>query len=105
MQRRTHASFERAWSDVDSFRVVSYAPFLPTISATSSGELGVAGDRDPIWPFPRFVSLILGEIVRLRDDENGYGPRGKNFIDHVEIPLEVLEAFERVESVYGARKQ
>jgi uncharacterized SAM-binding protein YcdF (DUF218 family) len=105
MQRRTHASFDRAWSDVDSFRVVSYAPFRPVASNSSSGVLSVSGDSDPIWPFSRFVSLILGEIVRLRDDENGYGPCGKNFIDHVEIPSSVFEAFEQVESVYGARKQ
>lgn len=35
----------------------------------------------------------MGEIPRLRDDENGYGPNGKNFIAHVNIPDEIKEAY------------
>lgn len=30
-----------------------------------------------------------GEIPRLRDDVNGYGPKGKKFIAHVNIPDKV----------------
>jgi len=47
-----------------------------------------------MWDMERYISLLLGEIPRLTDDENGYGPNGKDFIAHVEIPLEVKEAFE-----------
>ncbi|MGW1339413.1 hypothetical protein ACWCOV_00040 [Kribbella sp. NPDC002412] len=46
-----------------------------------------------IWSPRRFTELVLGEIRRLRDDADGYGPRGRNFIDHVEIPPEVLAAY------------
>jgi hypothetical protein len=49
----------------------------------------------------RFLSLLLGEIPRLRDDENGYGPNGKRFIGHVEIPDDVLAAYERLLPRYG----
>lgn len=38
----------------------------------------------------------MGEIPRLNDDENGYGPRGKNFISHVDIPQDVKYAFEEL---------
>lgn len=82
MQRRSHASFERAWSGTAA-EFLSFAPFVPN-------------PTDPLpWPFERFVSLVLGEIPRLRDDEHGYGPRGQNFIDHIDIPGRVLEAFAR----------
>jgi hypothetical protein len=27
----------------------------------------------------RFISLLMGEVQRLRNDEQGYGPRGKGF--------------------------
>lgn len=43
----------------------------------------------------------MGEIPRLQDDENGYGPKGKNFIAHVDIPETVQEACERVKKAYG----
>lgn len=51
---------------------------------------------DPIglWPIPRFLDLLLGEIPRLRNDEKGYGPNGMGFIGAVEISLEVEEAWD-----------
>lgn len=36
----------------------------------------------------------LGEIPRLTDDAYGYGPNGKDFIAHVDVPKEVKDAFE-----------
>ena len=48
------------------------------------------------WTFPRYLGLLLGEIARLHDDEKGYGPRGKNFIPHVDIPVVVWESYQRV---------
>jgi hypothetical protein len=44
----------------------------------------------------RFLALILGEIRRLRDDEYGYGPKGRDFLPHVEIPESVIESYLRV---------
>lgn len=46
-----------------------------------------------MWDMERYISLLLGEIPRLSDDENGYGPKGRDFIAHVEIPEQVKEAF------------
>ena len=40
------------------------------------------------------MQLRMGEILRLSDDEDGYGPNGKGFIAHVEIPMEVRNAFD-----------
>jgi len=105
MQRRTHACFERVWKRSESSVFESFAPFVPTVKRSDSGELEVIGDEDGVWPFERFVSLVLGEIVRLRDDEHGYGPNGKNFIDHVEVPQEILNAYDRVASHYSDDRQ
>lgn len=49
-----------------------------------------------VWEVDRFISLLLGEIPRLRDDANGYGPAGKDFIDHVDTPQEVEAAWARL---------
>ena len=45
----------------------------------------------------------MGEIPRLTDDADGYGPRGKNFIAHVDIPTEVRAAHAALQPVYGTR--
>lgn len=43
----------------------------------------------------------MGEIPRLTDNAEGYGPHGKKFICHVDIPENVQEAFELLKTVYG----
>ena len=103
MQRRTHASFVRAWQGAKAPRFVSFAPFIPVVSVDPDFGFCVNGDTEPIWPFDRFLSLILGEIIRLRDDESGYGPNGQNFIDHVDIPIEVISADNRLHHAALAR--
>ena len=91
MQQRSQACFERAWSDVSGAKIMSFAPFIPIVQSNDESYV-ITGSTEKVWPFERFVSLVLGEIPRLRDDENGYGPKGRNFIDHVEISAEVLTA-------------
>lgn len=49
-------------------------------------------DRVGVWRMERFVSLVLGEVPRLRDAPGGYGPKGLAFIDHVDLPPEVEAA-------------
>jgi hypothetical protein len=46
-----------------------------------------------VWGVDRFLSLLLGEIPRLRDAPGGYGPNGSGFIDRVDIPEEVETAW------------
>lgn len=76
--------------------ILSYAPFIPKV--TENGKYAV--EISYLWKFSRFMELLLGEIPRLNDNQYGYGPKGKNFISHIEIPLEVLEAYERVKKEY-----
>ncbi|MDQ5913844.1 MAG: hypothetical protein QG623_463 [Patescibacteria group bacterium] len=97
MQRRSQACFERAWADRrQSIDIVSYAPFIPRLELKEDGTYAIAGSDFPSWEYERLASLILGEVPRLRDDENGYGPRGKDFFDHIKIPGNVEQAFDEL---------
>ncbi|MFT8431832.1 MAG: YdcF family protein, partial [Acetobacter orientalis] len=49
----------------------------------------------------RRVSLLVGEMARLRDTEAGYGPRGKGFIPHVEIPPRIEACYQSVLAQIG----
>jgi uncharacterized SAM-binding protein YcdF (DUF218 family) len=90
MQRRTHGSFERSFRDLPGTELVSFAPVIPWIGPDG---VGAAPGQPVIWELERFASLVLGEIRRLRDNPDGYGPRGRDFIDHVDLPAAVLDAY------------
>lgn len=92
MQRRMMATFARVWEDAQQrpeWR--SYPGFQPVLQNTAEG-LRFECETGNVWPVERYLSLILGELPRLLDNEQGYGPRGKGFITHVDIPDEVLAA-------------
>ena len=95
MQRRTHECFRRSLRDAAGVRVLSYAPFVPTVPDHDARNVH-DGDGRTVWSMRRFTALILGEMCRLHDDDHGYGPRGANFIDHVDIPSDVMDAFQRL---------
>jgi len=93
MQRRTHASFDHHQRLLDTrFEVVSQAPFVPVVRQDGVGN----ESGSTTWTLERFASLAVGEVRRLHDDEQGYGPRGAGFIDHVDVPDEVLAADRRL---------
>lgn len=94
MQRRTHACFHRALRADHTVRISSRAPFVPAAPVGDGPVLDDDGRQ--VWTRRRFVALVLGEVRRLRDDEHGYGPRGADFIDHVDLPDEVLAAHHRL---------
>lgn len=53
-----------------------------------------------MWDMNHYIRLLMGEIPRLRDDVHGYGPCGKNFIAHVDIPESVQSAFDRLQQAF-----
>ena len=102
MQRRSMLTWEReaeiAGSDAQT---LSHAAFVPQVEpGLEPGSAGmprfVAGQIEGTWTMERFLALILGEIRRLRDDEDGYGPKGRDFLPHVEIPEPVIESYLRL---------
>lgn len=98
MQRRMDAGLRKVCPPATV--VINYAAYAATVVPGGEG-LRFAADIEGMWEMERYLSLLLGEIPRLRDDENGYGPRGKNFIAHVDIPAEAEEAFRALQTEYG----
>ena len=110
MQRRSHASFERAFAD-RPVRILSFAPWVPRAVASDEAGLPLAllppprgvslGDVEA-WAPRRFVELLAGEIPRLRDAPGGYGPRGSGYIAHVDVPAAVELAHARIVKQTGS---
>lgn len=92
MQLRTYASFKKIING-EKVKLINFAPFIPEVN----DDLKLINrDIDGIWDEKRFIELIMGEIPRLKDDVNGYGPRGKNFIAHVEVPSEIEDCYNKL---------
>jgi uncharacterized SAM-binding protein YcdF (DUF218 family) len=79
MQRRMDARFRHTWSLGDAVPVNRPGP-----------------DSRHAWPWHRWVALVMGEVTRLRDDPDGYGPRGRGHLAHVDVPDAVEAAFGRL---------
>ncbi|MBO1304549.1 YdcF family protein [Enterococcus sp. 669A] len=50
---------------------------------------------DQWWSNEYFLSLVIGEVRRLQDNEEGYGPKGAGFIPHVDVPEEIVASYQR----------
>ena len=97
MQRRMDAGFRR--QTAPSTRIVNYAAHRTLVDDALAYVDPPAG----MWPLDRYVSLLLGEVRRLTDDANGYGPAGRGFIAHVDVPAEVRQAAEHLSAGFTAR--
>ncbi|OCF45341.1 hypothetical protein I317_00864 [Kwoniella heveanensis CBS 569] len=121
MHRRTAASFEKIYaederSQTHGMPILLPSSFTPHLSLSLSDDRGICWSLDrescngrqigegELWDVERFVSLVMGEIPRLRDDKTGYGPKGAGFISHVNIPAEVEGAWARLSDTFAVRK-
>lgn len=109
MQRRTLATFARISQGCESApHWLSYPGFIPELINTSDG-LTFLPPADGLWPVARYLSLILGEVPRLRDDAQGYGPNGRDFLVHVPFPdnvknaCQILQADEVLQAAMSSR--
>ncbi|KAM0708437.1 hypothetical protein Q7P35_005089 [Cladosporium inversicolor] len=115
MSLRTIASFEKAYEDspvaerptfkacsvfVPETRVeVGRIEYVIEVNDGLRDELQLRSED--LWEKQRFCELLVGEVTRLKDDENGYGPKGKGFIGHVDVPGDVVQAATRVKEAFG----
>ena len=76
MQLRSHASFLKECNE--KTLIISYSPFIPQLKVLENCYEYINYGINGLWTKDRFIDLIMGEIPRLRDDENGYGPREKD---------------------------
>lgn len=90
MQHRMEAGLRKYVSD--TVTIINYAVYSAKV-IVQNGALAYDKPIWGMWEINRYLSLLMGEIPRLTDDENGYGPKGKDFIAHVEIPSDVRNAF------------
>jgi uncharacterized SAM-binding protein YcdF (DUF218 family) len=94
--RRAAATWDRerereGLAELDRIRS---AVFVPRVEPGPQGmpQL-VAGQRQGTWSMERYLGLAMGEMERLHDDENGYGPRGRDYFDHFDVPGEVWGSY------------
>ena len=99
MQHRMEAGLRKQLDHPEEYTIINYAAYQAHVI---NGENGLAYSEDiyGMWDMDRYLTLLMGEIPRLSDDVNGYGPKGKGFIAHVDIPEEVRKAFEILKSEY-----
>lgn len=92
MQRRMDAGLRKYVSDP---LIINYAAYQVDVSVDND-QLVYTENIPGMWQMDRFITLLMGEIPRLSDDAQGYGPNGQGFIAHVEIPEDVSKAFEEL---------
>ncbi|MTD25856.1 YdcF family protein [Erwinia sp. J316] len=98
MQRRTVETFEHEWQRQGrQADFISWPVFIPQLTL-QDGQIVMSGaaSQQGLWTLERYVSMALGEVRRLRDDHNGYGPLGLGFIGHVDVPHAVEQAWQRL---------
>ncbi|KAK7445977.1 hypothetical protein Landi51_07904 [Colletotrichum acutatum] len=123
MSRRTVATFQRAYEEQCTAlpQIKSWPTFTPQVKFIDTSQGNVDEDVmaqlvfdnkecaqktiGGMWSIGRFVDLLMGEIPRLRDDEEGYGPRGNDFIIHVAIPESVDVAWAMLYSLVGKQSR
>lgn len=98
MQRRTTETFRHEWlRQGQQADFISWPVFVPQL-VLQDGHPVISGaaSQQGLWALDRYVSMILGEVRRLRDDKEGYGPLGLGFIGHVDVPHAVEHAWQRL---------
>ena len=98
MQYRMEAGLRKYVSS--DINIINYASYRANI-IVKDDSLTYDTDIYGMWDVDRYVNLLMGEIPRLTDDANGYGPNGKDFIAHVDISDRVLKAFNELKNEYG----
>jgi len=109
MSLRTKASFEKAFVELPTLQRPHFlaCPIVVPVVHAVSGQLEYVLDSvtdlraGDFWEMKRLCELLVGEVTRLKDDENGYGPKGKGFIGHVDVPAEVDAAAKRIRKTLG----
>ena len=98
MQHRMEAGMRKFAPDIE---VINYATYH-AIVCEKEGKLTYTADIWGMWDMERYISLLMGEIPRLTDDSEGYGPCGSDYIAHVDIPENVRTAFEELKLYYAS---
>lgn len=96
MQRRMEAGLRKYRKDLT---IINFATYKTKVQI-KEGKLTFKDNYLGLWSMEEYINLLMGEIPRLSDNEEGYGPKGKNFIASVNIPNKVLEAFNNLQNTF-----
>lgn len=91
MQLRMHKTLSKVAPHI---QVVDYA----TYQVKMSEDLQFITAPEGMWSRHHYLTLLCGELPRLRDDVQGYGPKGKGYLAHVDIPEKVEAAWQELVS-------
>lgn len=94
MQQRMDAVLRKFAPDTV---IVNYATYQAQVKEVD-GQLRFTRKILGMWEMDRYLSLLMGEIPRLTNDREGYGPKGKDYLAAVTIPREVREAFDALKA-------
>lgn len=99
MQRRMSATLQKYF---DEKKIINFAAYKAKI-IVENNELKFNEIPSGMWTLEKYVRLLMGEIFRLQDNLEGYGPKGKNFIAHVEISEKILSSFDFLKKYFEIR--
>ena len=94
MQHRMEAGLRKYVSD--DVTIINYAVYQANV-IMKDGKPAYDTEIFGMWDIDRYLTLLMGEIPRLTDGPEGYGPLGKNYIAHVDIPDSVAAAFDELQ--------
>jgi hypothetical protein len=105
LQRRTMLTLSLAVERLPEQPLLfSRSAFVPLLKVDGKGQVQLSPpEANDAWDLNRFISLVLGEIERIRNDENGYGPKGRGFLPAIEIPADVLSSYENVARMVSSK--
>lgn len=99
MQRRMAAGLAKLAPEILCLNYAAYRANVVVRDHTLTYTQNIHG----MWDVDRYINLLMGEVPRLTDDADGYGPKGKNYIAHVDVPAAVHAAWAALQPVYGTR--
>lgn len=97
MQYRMEAGLRKYTIDT---LIINYSTYQANVMVKNA-QLVYENDIKGMWDMDRYITLLMGEIPRLSDNTEGYGPNGKGYIAHVDITIEVETAFMELKKVYA----
>ncbi|MEG0576894.1 MAG: YdcF family protein [Bacilli bacterium] len=97
MQRRIDATANKQFPHI---KFDNQANFIPHVIKEANGNIVLEQTTWGLWGMDTYINLLIGEMKRVIDNSEGYGPTGKDFITHVDVSNEVLSAFKSVRNCY-----
>lgn len=103
MQRRMGATWARQVADrprYEGTQVVEWAFYQAELGCVD-GQLEYVRAPRGMWPLETYLGLLLGDVDRLTDGPAGYGPRGRDYLVHVDVPAAVQAAHDELAELCG----